>query len=221
MTLFISQSREYIFQKLLLAWNFSCINKKCFFIKETDIFGHIVVWTTYTSHIDHITPQHTAFEQSTSCLSVFLESLPGLIPITILWHTEWTLEKTVAWTWTTIIRLQYLEIFSPKMHKFLVEKYVFTIFAFELFKVEMENLNNTRNTNIWVENYVLWINCWRQTAHDGRRTTDDGRRTSNNHNSSLWDNGSGELKIYVIRYCYMCLQNELAFKRTTHTRPAI
>ena len=69
--------RGYIFQKLLLARNFSCINKKCFLIKETYTFGHIVVWTIYTSHIDHFTPQHTAFEQSAACLSVFLESLPG------------------------------------------------------------------------------------------------------------------------------------------------
>ena len=35
--------RGYIFQKLLLAWKFSCINKNCFFVKETDTFGHIVV----------------------------------------------------------------------------------------------------------------------------------------------------------------------------------
>ena len=32
-----------------------------------------------TSHIDHFTPQHTAFEQSAACQSVFLELLPGLI----------------------------------------------------------------------------------------------------------------------------------------------
>ena len=31
------------------------------------------------SHIDHFTPQHTAFEQSAACQSVFLELLPGLI----------------------------------------------------------------------------------------------------------------------------------------------
>ena len=33
----------YIFQKLLLAWKFSCINKNCFFVKETYTYGHIVV----------------------------------------------------------------------------------------------------------------------------------------------------------------------------------
>ena len=82
--------RGYIFQKLILAWKFSCINKNCFFVKETDTFGHIVVWTTYTSHIDHFTSQHTAFEQSAACLSVFLELLPGLIPLTMLWHAGWT-----------------------------------------------------------------------------------------------------------------------------------
>ena len=51
--------------------------QKMFFIKETDTFSYIVVWTIYTSHIDHFTSQHTAYEQSTARLSVFLESLPG------------------------------------------------------------------------------------------------------------------------------------------------
>ena len=92
--------RGYIFQKLLLAWEFSCKNKNCFFVNETDTFGHIVVWTTYTSHIDHFTPQHTAFEQSTACLSVFLELLPGLILLTMLWHAGWTLEKTICMNMT-------------------------------------------------------------------------------------------------------------------------
>ena len=54
--------RGYIFQKLLLPWILSCTNKNCFFIKGTDTFGHIVVWTIYTSHTDHFMPQHTAFE---------------------------------------------------------------------------------------------------------------------------------------------------------------
>ena len=38
-----------------------------------DTFGHIVVWTIYTSHIDHFTPQHTAYEQSAACLSVVIQ----------------------------------------------------------------------------------------------------------------------------------------------------
>ena len=88
--------RGYIFQKLLLAWNDSYINKNCFFIKEMDTFGQIVAWTIYTSHLDHFTPQHTAFEQSVACSSVFLELLPGLIPFTILWHAGWTFEKTIC-----------------------------------------------------------------------------------------------------------------------------
>ena len=67
--------------------------QELFFVKETDTFGHIVVWTTYTSNIDHFTPQHTAFEQSAACLSVFLELLPGLIPLTMLWHAGWILEN--------------------------------------------------------------------------------------------------------------------------------
>ena len=79
------QFRGYIFQKLLLAWNFSC-KHKLLFIKETDTFGHIAVRTLYTSHIDHLTPQHTAFEPLAACLSVFLALLPGLIPFEILLH---------------------------------------------------------------------------------------------------------------------------------------
>ena len=63
------------------------------FIKETYTFGHIVVWTIYTSHKDHFTPQHTALEQSPACLSVFLELLPGLIPFATFWDAGWTLEN--------------------------------------------------------------------------------------------------------------------------------
>ena len=71
--------------------------QKLLFIKETDdTFGHIVVWSIYTSHIDHFTPQHTPFEQLAACLSVFLELLPGLIPFAILWQAGWSLEKTIC-----------------------------------------------------------------------------------------------------------------------------
>ena len=59
--------------------NFYLFKQKCFLIKETNTFGHIV-----DEHIDHFTPHHTAFEQSTACLSVLIESLPGLIPFAIL-----------------------------------------------------------------------------------------------------------------------------------------
>ena len=69
---------------------------KLLFIKETDTFGHIVVWTINISHIYHFTPQHTAFEQSAACLSVFSELLPGLIAFPVLWHAGWTLEITIC-----------------------------------------------------------------------------------------------------------------------------
>ena len=32
-----------------------------------------------------------------------------------------------------------LEVSSPKMYKFLVEKYKFSIFAYEFFKVKLKN----------------------------------------------------------------------------------
>ena len=37
-----------------------------------NFFLYIQKWLFYTSHIDHFTPQHTAFEQSVACLSVVL-----------------------------------------------------------------------------------------------------------------------------------------------------
>ena len=97
------------------------------FVKETDTFGHIVVWTTYTSHIDHFTPQHTAFEQSVTCLLVFLELLPGMIPLTMLWHAGWTLEKTICMNMTynystTIFRsiLTHILSISGIIYKFYI-----------------------------------------------------------------------------------------------------
>ena len=39
-----------------------------------------------------------------------------------------------------------LEVFSPKMYKFLVEKYKLSIFAYECFKVKLKIVNNTRKT---------------------------------------------------------------------------
>ena len=33
-----------------------------------------------------------------------------------------------------------MEVFSAQMYKFLVEKYIFTIFAYELFKVKMKKM---------------------------------------------------------------------------------
>ena len=115
--------RGYIFQKLLLAWNFPCINKKCFLIKETDTFGHIVVWTIKTSHIDHFTPQHTTFEHTEACLSVFLELLPGSIQFTILWHAGWTLEKPICmnmnYTYNIYVFLVLFAIIHFDLEKFI------------------------------------------------------------------------------------------------------
>ena len=123
----------YLSKALTCMIFFLSKQKKAFFIKETDTFGHIVVWTFYTPHIDHFTPLHTAFEQLAACLSVYLEYLPGLIPFTILWHHGWTLgKKTVASTWTLIIWLRYLEVFWPNKYVFLL---LFTIFHFYIEKL--------------------------------------------------------------------------------------
>ena len=63
---------------------FFLYKQKMLIIKETDTFGHMLYVQIFTSHIGYFTPQHTAFEQYAACLSVFLESLPGLILFAIL-----------------------------------------------------------------------------------------------------------------------------------------
>ena len=80
--------------KALTCMQFFLYKQKLFFIRETDTFGHIVVRTLHTSHIDHFALQHTAFEQSAACVSVFLELLPGLIPFAILTLTASNSKKT-------------------------------------------------------------------------------------------------------------------------------
>ena len=143
--------RGYIFQKFLLAWFYSYINKIFFFIKETDTFCPIVLWTIYTSHIDHLTPQHTAFEQSAVCLSVFLESFSGFDTVCNI-VTSWVnFRKNSSMNMnynypTTIIR----SIFA-QMYKLLVGKYIFTFLPMNLSRSKWKIVNNTRNTYIWVK----------------------------------------------------------------------
>ena len=114
--------------KALTCMKLFLYKQKLLFIEETDTFGHIVVWTIYTSHIDHFTPKHTAFEQSAACLSVFLELLPGLIPFAILRHAGCTLEKTIC----MIINYNYLTaIFRSILTQILCISGLFT-FSFNL-----------------------------------------------------------------------------------------
>ena len=72
MTITVDMGRKATKNKTCM--NFFLYKQIMFFIKETDTFGHVVVRTFCTSHIDHFTPQHTAFEKSTACLSVFLDT---------------------------------------------------------------------------------------------------------------------------------------------------
>ena len=81
----------YMFKEILLSKALTCMifflyKQNGYFIMETDTFGYIAVWTIYTSHIDHFTPQHTTFEHSAACLLVVFELFPDCIPFTILWH---------------------------------------------------------------------------------------------------------------------------------------
>ena len=122
-----------------LVWIFSCININVYFIMETDTIGSIVVWTNYTSHRDHFTSQHTAFEHLAACLSVVFKLLPGFILFTILWHIGWILGKNVTmnknYSYPTTIWVSIL----TQIYIFIV---LFTIFAFDLETFLSKNWKN-------------------------------------------------------------------------------
>ena len=75
-----------------------------------------------------------------------------LFPLTIIYincnypHIYWiSIHIELESSSKTYIRLQYLEVFSPKMYKFLEEKYKFSIFAYEFFKVKLEIIPEIHN----------------------------------------------------------------------------
>ena len=140
----VTDFRGYIFQKL--AWNYSCINNNCFFVKQTDTFGHIVIWTIYTSHIDHFTSLQTAFEHLAACLSVVLKLLFGLILFATLWHAGWTLDKNHGMN----MNYSYLTaVFRPKYYVFLVFFTFFSIWTWKIHKQKLKKIYfSTRNVYI-------------------------------------------------------------------------
>ena len=73
---YVKEDGRHVVKGIYLSKALTCMKlflykQKCFFYQGGGYLGHIVVLTIYTSHIDHSTPQHTAFEQSAACLSVF------------------------------------------------------------------------------------------------------------------------------------------------------
>ena len=142
--------RGYIFQKLLLAWFFSCINKKCFLSRRQIPFGHI--WTIYTPHIDHFTPPTYSFWAIRSMLISFFKVtswFDTVFSIVTRW-VNFRRKKTVAWTWTAIIRLQYLEVFSPQCTNFWLQNIYLQFLFMNFSRSKWKIVNITRNTYIWV-----------------------------------------------------------------------
>ena len=65
---------------------FTCIKKNGNFSKETGHSWHILVWVIQTSNTYSFMPQTSALEGSASRLSALFKSLPGLIPLSSVWH---------------------------------------------------------------------------------------------------------------------------------------
>ena len=60
--------------------DFFSVQAKMLFLSRRRIPLATLLYGQFIHLTYHFTPQHTAFEQSAACLSVFLELLPGLIP---------------------------------------------------------------------------------------------------------------------------------------------
>ena len=78
--------KKMLLSKALTCMNFYLYKTKMATLSWRRIHLAILLYGQNTSHTDHFTPQHTAFEHSAACLSVVFELLPGFIPFTILWH---------------------------------------------------------------------------------------------------------------------------------------
>ena len=126
--------RVYIFQKLLLAWNFPCVNKNCFFYQgDGYLWPHCCV-----NNIDHFTPQHTAFGQSAAFLSVVLALLPGLIPFAILWHVGSTLEKTICMNTNYNYLTKIFRSFLTQIYCFSGIIYIFLFWNWIVYKQKLK-----------------------------------------------------------------------------------
>ena len=132
----------YIFQKLLFAWKFSWINKNCFFCQGNwYLWPHCCMNNLYISHRTLYAPTYSFWTIGSMLISL-LELLPGLIPLTMLWHAGWTLAKTICMNMTynystTIFRsiltqilcnsgiIYNFSIWPWKIHKQKLKIYIF------------------------------------------------------------------------------------------------
>ena len=137
--LIFAEVRRYIFQKLLLAWIFFLIKQNLLFYHgDGCLWPHCCMNKLYISHRSLYAPTYS-FEQSTACLSVVFELLPGFIPFAILWHAGWTLEKNIYINMNYNYLTTICECIFAHLYKFLVEQYIFPIFAYKCFKVKSRN----------------------------------------------------------------------------------
>ena len=131
---FLENLRGNSFQKLLLVWFFPV--KKAILSSRQITLAILLYEQFYTSHTDHFTPQHTALEHPAACLSVVFELPPGFILFTILRHAGGTLERIIYINMNYNYPTTIWGSIYAQMYKLLVEKYIFPVFAYKVFKVK-------------------------------------------------------------------------------------
>ena len=155
--LFYYMSLKGIFlSKAPTCMKYFLYKKKMFFYQGNGyLWPHCCMNILYISHRSLYAPTYSIGAISSMLISLF--RVTSLFDTVCRIVTRWVnfRKKTVAWKWTTIIRLQYLEVFSPKCTKFLVQKYIYNFclwtfqFDHELFKVKLKIIPEIHN--IWVK----------------------------------------------------------------------
>ena len=133
-----NDANDPIYRALLVNTN---IKNTIFLKKRLDFVKKVFCCMNnlYISHRSLYAPTYSFWAIRSMLISLYrvASRFDTVCNIVTRW-VNFTQKKTIAWTWTTIIWLQYLEVFLPKYYVFLIEKYIFTIFANELFRIKLK-----------------------------------------------------------------------------------
>ena len=140
----------YIFQKLLIAWSFSCINKKLLFYQgDGYLWPHCCMKNLYISHRSPFSPTYSFWAIDSMLISRF-------------WVTSWVLfrlqycdtlgelkKKKIYINTSCNYPTTIWQSISAQIYKFLVEQYNFPISAYKCFKIKSKKCKS----------YKKYIHC--------------------------------------------------------------
>ena len=132
--------RWYIFQKLLLAWNFSFINKNCFFCQgDGYLWPHCCMNNLYISHRSLYAPTYSFWAIRSMLISLFRVTawFDTVYHVVTRWMNFRKKNNCMDMNYnypSTIFRS-----FLAQNVQISGKKYIFSIFAYEFFKAKLKN----------------------------------------------------------------------------------